>query len=450
MAKQLVGKEFIDLDESWRSEPGATPTWGRIIRNELYYDDETRKYSYYDAATGKEVVLSKGKLDILTASPNFTLEPNYKIGDTGIEPVPGGYDASETFLEGLLAEEMPVAPKMVNRGGQIWINPETGKGKKDPVTGEWIRYTVTEDPASQDGYTIDESKRFADKPTTGVRQPGYIHETDPWQIEKEIEKEMFDLEPERHEAALAAARQEELKQMQLKGWAVPLAISALAGAGGLIGSLRDNPLDKYVAEVKAEELGKPLIPAEEMAIAQETAKMMSAGARAAAGESRMRQESVQAAKGVQTSAADDKRARGEEARRIDEGLAAAGREKGRLLAGFLAKGRKRKEKILRNVAKYEGFRAMQKRGAVSAFGTEFGKVAGPIFAQMPAQDPGLVDPLGEIAKDSGRLLQPEEYAEISRALRRPGGMTDSEIKVILEGYDLEATDEAVSSLTRRV
>jgi len=93
---------------------------------------------------------------------------------------------------------------------------------------------------------------------------------------------------------------------------------------------------------------------------------------------------------------------------------------------------------------------MQRAGAISAFGEAVGKVTSEIWGQAPAKDPGLVQPLGVIAVNSEVLLTDKDYADISRALRRPGGMTEKEIKDLLEYYKLDPTDEAVSSLTRRV
>jgi hypothetical protein len=405
-------------------------------------------------AAGNEFLIQDDDTILLLGGPNIETQKgsvitakdkrygayiNALLKDTAEDDL--SYDASDTFLrsfdeydEDLLGEKRFMAEEdpFVNRGGQKIIDPKTGKPKLDE-DGNFLYYTKltptdSSDPGAEGRYfqTPEEKQASTDRLLAGGE------------------------DPVKQKAARDAARLAELQRAQLKGFAIPLGAAAITGGIDLAIAFMDTSMDKRVAERKAEELGKPIIPAEQMAIAQESAKMISAGARAVGRESRMRQEGVQAAQGVQTSAASDVRQRREEALVSAEGAAAAGREKGRLLAGFYTAGEKRKKDVLDAVADYEAKRQMQRAGAVSKFGSEFGKVAGPIFAQAPAKDPGIIDPLYAGAAKQGVLLQPEEATKLSRQLRYAPGLDEERIAEILKEYDLEPTDELVSSLTRRV
>lgn len=390
MAKQLVGTEFI---------PGSG-----LNVNDLYFDTETKQYSYKDRGLGKETVLDKRQLNILLNSPDFSLEATYKMGKTGIEPV-AGYDASETFLQGLYEYDDP---------------------ELDPRMGQQQEGTIQQNPKGGQLLTPD-IERY-----------------------EETDRLVEGLDPVKQKAAFDAARQQELKGAQMRRTAGALGPAAIIGALDLAIAMRPTEMDKRVAERKLEAQTGPLVPAEQIAMVQDMARQGAAGVGALAKQSEDAESARQAAQGGTTSARAGVLRRRERAGRVDEAKGVAGQQLSSTMQALMERGRARKEKVLDAVARYQGGRQMQKRGAVSKFGADLGKVLGPIAAQKSVTDPGLVQPLGVIAKNSGVLLQDEDYTAISRALKKPGGLSEKEIKDLLEDYKLDPTDEAISSLTRRV
>ena len=361
---------------------------------------------------GPSIDTTKGKV-LTTKSSQYGTYVDVLLKDTAEDDL--SYDASETFLH----EFGTPRPDFSRPPGE-----ETGGP----------------------GYTIDESKRYEDVQKPTLRQPGETLRPD----QRQIQKELFDLEPERHEAALAAARQAELERAQMRRTAGALGPAAIIGALDLAIAMRPTEMDKRVAERKLEAQTGPLVPAEQIAMVQDMARQGAAGVGALAKQSEDAESARQAAQGGTTSARAGVLRRRERAGRVDEAKGVAGQQLSSTVQALMERGRARKEKVLDAVARYQGGRQMQKRGAVSKFGADLGKVLGPIAAQKSVTDPGLVQPLGVIAKNSGVLLQDEDYTAISRALKKPGGLSEKEIKDLLEDYKLDPTDEAISSLTRRV
>ena len=398
-------------------------------------------------------------------SAHNTLDANYFLKDlkdfeTGIVTDSGGnqykIDEDGSFV---LPDGSKIKPDDTNYNKLIEdIIKSEDKRRRDFYGADRPEFDFTPievpPPTSMDGSEtfLDALTKDDDKNTAGDFSASSVADR-----QKDIDKDLSEAVAIANKPEVELAKQKALQDKQQDRNLAGLTIAGVAGALQLASTFIPTATDKYIKEgieKTREELEKPLVSGEQMAIIQEQSKQEAAKIGALAREELLKAEALA---GGETSAAERTRRARESSRRVDRGLDTVAARQGGRLAGAMERGLLTKERLqsrLDRLVGAKGARQAQKIRQANAFVDQLSKVTGDIYAQGGIESPeSQIDALfKQAASDQVLLTNTQANAivdAINQKTRFGRSITEEELQDILREVDpkLTASDSLINSLT---